>query len=122
MTATFHCADCKQDKPEQKEGGTGYAVIGSARICYACCAFRDRETMRSTGKAALYLVKNDGKHEVTNWPGTLRLRVGSVKRGRHNIARARYDFWFAFEGRLWHGVTIGDSTQIAHCKRTREAA
>jgi hypothetical protein len=121
---SFTCDDCGHIKPVQKEGGTGYAITNDGKhVCYECCATRDRKAMRETGKATLYLVRSpNGGHEVTNWPGSLRLRVGMVKRGKHNIARVRYDFWFSFEGHLWHGYQIGDNTQLATCKRTKEAA
>jgi hypothetical protein len=95
-------------------------VIGRARVCYECCATRDKETMRSTGKATLYLTYNDGARRgyVKNWPGTLCF-LGQVSKSRHNISRTRYDVWFMFEGRVWHGVQYGENTQICHCKRTK---
>ena len=71
--------------------------------------------MRHSGKALLY----DTCDFVTNWPGTLKLRVTGRKMGSHNIAVWRYDMWFQFEGFLWHGVRYGNNTQLVHCKRTR---
>jgi predicted lipoprotein len=55
--------------------------------------------------------------EVSNWPGTLKMRA-HVRVGNHNMARNRYDAWFTGpDGQQWHGVTIGDNTQLCHCKR-----
>jgi len=81
--------------------------------------------MRDDGKILLYFCHNEkkqGRGEVTNWPGTLRLNITHLRESRHNMARVRYDFWFWFNKHLWHGYTIGDNTQIAHCKQTKEKA
>jgi hypothetical protein len=100
---------------------TGYGVDkDNNKICYACCANQDLEYMRQHGKNTLYLTKNkDGKHEVTNYPGSLRFPVWHIKESWHNIAGKRYDAWFGFEGYYWHAVQYGDNTQIAHCKKTK---
>ena len=162
MKATFKCADCKQEKPVKAENPitTGYAVvggkwvkgrpIGGRKVCYECCAERDRKYMAKHGRNTLYLSKKyvevdgplghyahpvsgirmralpekDGRWfywEISNWPGTLRFDCG-VRKGRHNIARTRYDAWFLFGGFEWHGVQYGDDTQIIHCRRTKKAA
>ena len=142
----FKCVDCKEVKPVQKEGGTGYACIGKNRdrkICYSCCAIRDRKDMVKRGRATLYLtcepahkMLNNGspynpstlnqgtgratRGTVSNWPNTLSFPC-HTRVGHHNIARYRYDVWFRGpDGFVWHGVTIGDNTQICHCKRTKE--
>lgn len=119
----FKCARCKEVKPVQTSGGTGYGYgwegkLKGKPVCYACCGELDAIQMDRDGKATLYLVKRDGQHFVTNWPGTLSLRAG-VQTGRHNIAGRRYDAWFKWRGQQWHGVTYGDNTQICHCKRTK---
>ena len=46
-----HCADCGAEfKPAGC--GTGYAVTAAGnRICYECCAKRDRAEMLATGRA-----------------------------------------------------------------------
>lgn len=76
--------------------------------------------MVETGKAWLYLVENNGQYEITNWSGSLRFSIGRVRKGRHNIARYRYDTWFTGpDGKTWHAVQYGDNTQIAHCKRVK---
>jgi hypothetical protein len=134
---TFKCSDCGGVKPVQTSGGTGYGYFGKSKrkVCYACCAERDKKDMAKTGKAMLYLThnKNGTQHgnfavgceppsekrvwEISNWPGSLKFSA-FVRVGSHNIARRRYDAWFTdHTGRQWHGVTIGDNTQICHCKR-----
>lgn len=121
--AAFVCGDCGEVICIPLGGiSTGYGQDWNRPddfICFACCGARDRAEMESTGKATLYLVREkDGTDYVTNWPGTLKLHA-NVRVGRHNFARRRYDAWFRYRGELWHGVQIGDNTQIIRCKRTK---
>lgn len=131
MSEIIHCADCGAEcKPDGC--ATGYGVDRDNRkICYACCGYHDRAEMMLTGRATLYLTYDvipakpgtpwgRGIHNarVTNWPGSLSIRAG-IKSGRHNIAGRRYDVWFTFAGRTWHGVQYGDNTQICHCRITK---
>ena len=119
--------------PSESTISSGYGVDKDGnKHCYQCCAEYDKQAMRDTGKATLYLTLDDdtgrtmtqwgyryGDHKITNWPGSLTFRTHAVKTGQHNMARVRYDFWFNFEGETWHGVQYGDNTQIAHCRRTK---
>ena len=121
MTETFACNACNATIERPPESiGTGYATDKDGnKICYSCCGKEDAEYMRVNGKNTLYLTSNgETSGHVSNWPGTLKIPC-HIKRGRHNIARYRYDVWFKFEGRTWHGVQYGDNTQIVHCKRTK---
>jgi hypothetical protein len=105
---------------------TGYGVdSGGRKWCYECCAKRDTARMMKTGRATLYLTREQKDESaapvwsVTDWPGTLRFRA-YVKKGAHNIARWRYDAWFTGpDGKQWHSVTFGDNTQIAHARRLK---
>ncbi len=118
----FKCADCKRIKQSTDAMTTGYGSFGKSKrkVCFECCGKREARDMAKTGKATLYLVsKKDGYH-VTNWPGTLDIRAGYVKRGGHNIGRTRFDAWFSFAGATWHGVNIGDN-DILRCKRLKAA-
>ena len=124
--------DCGHPVSPHSKFTAGYGVdANGAKHCYDCCAARDRADMEATGRATLYLSPNDNPaiggaytapYKLTNWPGSLALPVWQVCKGRHNIARNRYDFWFTFGGRDWHGVQYGDNTQIAHCRRLKERA
>lgn len=109
--------DCGHAPSPHSDLTTGYGTDRDGKThCYACCAETDRKAMIETGRATLYLT---GK-ELTNWPGSLRFPAGYVRKGRHNIARVRYDAWFTGpDGKPWHAVQYGDSTQIAHCKRVK---
>jgi len=108
--------DCGHTESEHSEFTRGYGIDKDGKtMCYTCCAESDKRAMRKTGKYPLYFT---GK-EVTNWPGSLRLAVVSTRESRHNWGLKRIDFWFNFEGQPWHGYTIGENTQIAHCKRNK---
>lgn len=108
-------------------GGTGYGLDAEGNTyCYACCADRDRADMLATGRATLYL---SGPHpdaysltawRVSNWPGTLAFRCPAPRKGKHNVARTRYDVWFTGpDGAEWHGVQYGEWTQLVHCRRVK---
>lgn len=109
--------DCGHPPSEHSNFTTGYGVDSEGRKhCYACCAERDKAEMIKTGRATLYL---SGK-EVSNWPESLKFRVNYVRKGRHNMARVRYDVRFIGpDGKPWHGVQYGDNTQIVHCRRIK---
>ena len=119
----FRCGVCHVTKPCNDGGSisTGYGVAKDGSLhCFRCCGDTDAQEMRKTGKATLYLCDaswKQGYGHVANWPGTLKLPVNHLRKGRHNIARVRYDVWFRFEGTGWHGVQYGDNTQIVHCRR-----
>ena len=132
---TFKCMDCGQTFPILTNGGTGYACLPNPappdnRICYPCCAVRDRASMIETGRAVLYLTTEPNltpagnSHgetgTVSNWPGSLKIKTGPVKVGHHNMAGKRYDVWFTGpDGKDWHGVQYGENTQICHCRRVK---
>lgn len=125
----FYCSQCKEEKPRQTIGGTGYAIKGNGhKICYQCCAIIDRQEMIEEGKIVLYHMPADGSKpwnhgKITNWPGTLSFPVSGSSKSFHNFAGkdGRTDFWFKGpDGHIWHGYQIGHYNQIAHCKRTKE--
>ena len=125
----FVCADCGEEKIHVNPngfGGTGYGIVREGgvekTVCYDCCGKRDRADMSATGRAILYLTEGPDGALVANWPGTLKFRVRYKKAGSHNIARRRVDVWFNdCEGREWHGVQLGDFSQICRCRRSKAA-
>jgi hypothetical protein len=126
----FVCVDCGQEKIHVNPngcGGTGYATYQmdgvEKKVCYACCAKRELEYMRDTGRAVLYLTDGPEGSVVTDWPGVLRFRVQHKRVGSHNVAGRRVDVWFVdSDGREWHGVNYGHNSQLCHCRRLRGAA
>jgi hypothetical protein len=130
------CGHVNTRAPKPGEcGGTGYARIkhesgAEQRICYDCCAVRDRLDMLATGRAVLYLVGRVDNvhvttHVVTNWPGTLEFKCFPrvVRRpGAGGFGAQRTDAWFIGpDGFIWHAINRGDM-QLARCKRTKEKA
>jgi len=87
---TVNVLDCGHFPTAQNADacGTGYGTDSKTgkTFCYACAAKRDVEEMKASGRATLYLITNDGKNEVINWPGSLRFPVYFTRTGRHNIA------------------------------------
>ena len=125
---TFTCSDCKAVKlskawPDDCTFAYGKDNEGN-KVCIECCGVRDKADMIETGKATLYLTMDkDGSNFITNWPGTLKIVLpsGAIRKGRHNIARTRYDVWFyGPDQKPWHGVQYGENTQIIHCKRIKK--
>lgn len=115
--------DCGHEPSPHGACDTGYGIDAEGKTrCYACCAEGDKKWMRENGKAILYLTTENpdtpNRGEVSNWPGSLRIKC-FIRRGRHNIARWRYDCWFKFEGQDWRGVSYGDNTQVCHCRRIK---
>ena len=109
--------DCGHKASEHSDFTTGYGVDAEGKKhCYECCAKQDKEWMIENGRITLYLSDD----EVTNWPGSLRFKVGYKKEGHHNMAGKRYDVWFTGpNGKNWHGVQYGDNIQLCHCKRIK---
>lgn len=112
--------DCGHEV-QSKGCGTGYGIDPNTKrtYCYACCADRDREAMRRTGKNTLYLTRVNGERVVTNWPGSLVLPVWASKMGEHNFTGIREDVWFWFEKTRWYGVRYGSNTELVHCRRVQ---
>lgn len=119
MTDTLTCGHAPQ--PTEHSPGYGQDADGNT-YCFDCCAERDRDQMRTNGRITLYLTGTAGEGRIINWPGTLTFHPYRLSKGKHNIARTRYDAWFNFEGEPWHGVQYGENTQLIHCKRSKVAA
>ncbi len=134
MKHVFKCWVCKETKTHKDDHTTGYARYGTRglKVCFACCAVKDRESMLEHGdskRLPLYLTElpdppelgtfKSPKFKVSNWPGTLEFPVTGYSRGSHNIAGSRIDVWFMVSGQRWWGYQIGDYTQIVHCKRVQ---
>lgn len=133
MSTSKVCAYCFGTIPAPESGSitTGYGRDQfDNMVCYDCCANNDRDYMRQHGKITLYLsgvaptirtgYSINENWRISNWPGSLRFYpIGNrVKVGAHNWGVDRYDTWFNFEGYVWHGVSIGNNTELLHCKRT----
>lgn len=127
----FTCDQCGEHVEHKNDFTTGYGTDKEGKkICFACCGVNDRRDLLALpigGKFWLYLSSKleDGKpeyyreHYVSNWPGTLSIKVPCPRKGRHNIARTRYDVWFKLEDAYFHGVQYGEWTQVCHIRRIK---
>jgi hypothetical protein len=122
---TLFCGHGPSEHGEHTTGTAHYRVNGNTdtrEICWDCAALIDvghMLKMGHSGQLPLYLTCNDSGWSVSNWPGSLRFPVMRIKKGKHNIGRTRADVWFVGpDGFMWHGVQVGEWTQICHCKRT----
>ena len=127
----FTCCDCREsiallDHGPNGSGAAGYGIDQQGRkFCYPCCADKERARMIESGRASLYLVKDDsGAGRISDWAGELRFNVKEGPyRGNHNIAGKRWDAWFhGPDGHIWHGVNYGYNSQIIRCRRTKQKA
>lgn len=112
-------------------GGSGYAIWRDEKICYPCSGKIELLDMSATGKGMLYLTGAPAqgvgafgqRFTVSDWPGSFKFDVYGLKHSHHNFAGAngRRDFYFDYEGRVWHGVNIGDM-DCARVYRTKRKA
>lgn len=112
---------CGHEPSEHGEHTTGTAHMNDGHvICWDCAGMRDLGRMLLDGNSrSLPLYLHNGK--VSNWPGTLTFPIMGQRKGSHNIGGTRTDVWFVGpDAHVWHGVSIGEYTEIVHCKRTRE--
>lgn len=120
------CADCGKPFPAQREScGTGCGIFEGKKVCYACCAVRDRKALmglKGREQYHLYLSKkNDGKFYVSNWPGSLKIAVDYAVEGRHNIAGCRTDVGFTLDGKKFYGTQYGTMNEICHVRAKKVA-
>ena len=127
------------DAEKTKPMDTGYGVDKDGnKVCFECCGANDEKTLEETGKLFGYLICDSsglmtdsaGRASMkrqraiwtgisgtfTNWPGTLRIKTGAIKRSVNNFGAERLDFWFTWKGNKYHGVNVGDN-QCATVKR-----
>jgi Zn finger protein HypA/HybF involved in hydrogenase expression len=131
--AKFKCHGCGKTVSFQTEDYTYAKDDEGNTYCYTCGAILDMKSMNEMGKATLFLVEEhpvvdsagfdfSKQYHVVNWNHTLKFKVYSVSLSIHNFGLLRTDVWFVFNGHVWHGYSIGDNTQLCHCKRTKKKA
>jgi len=131
--AAITIMDCGHPASDHAEHTTGYGIDAEGKkLCYACCAERDKKTMTEESSITIYLSYDKAgyggfhkafgewfKGRVTNWPGSLEIKA-SIHKGRHNVSTTRYDCWFIGpDGKTWYGVQYGEFTQVVHCRKLR---
>jgi hypothetical protein len=110
--------DCGHPPSLHGKSTTGYGTTADGeRHCWECCADADRKHMLEGEPITLYLTAKDGKAEVTNWPGSLRIRAVAKVKGRI-FGHPRTDVWFTGPGgREWHGYGCFDNKQCFTARR-----
>ncbi len=121
MKHEFTCNVCKLTKSHTSDSTTGYGVDkDNNKVCFQCCGDQDKKDMIKHGNAMLYMTKKDGKYIITNWLNTLKFECPVYWANGHNWGLTRHNVRFKGpDNKIWYGVTFGDNTQIAHCKRTK---
>jgi hypothetical protein len=110
------------------KGDDTVAHTPNGHLCYDCSALTDYEFMLKYGKISLYLtIREVGaaalyqSATISNWPGTLKFPCGQVRLGNHNMAGTQINTWFAGpDGHLWWARKVGDSHDIAMCRKTKD--
>lgn len=84
-------------------------------------ALAELEAMKQTGKALLYMFRDEsGSISVGTWASKpyQRTSVWRARHSRNNWGCQRTDVWFNADGSTWHGVNIGDN-DIVRCSRNK---
>jgi hypothetical protein len=107
---------------------TGYGVDRATgeKLCHQCCAERDTDKMKATGKGQAYLtVRKSGLgdvYTVTTWPG---LQIGGkvviLNEWKDNFGGTRVAFRLMFNGEVWSGSGPG-AGMYCRIKRTKLAS
>lgn len=103
----------------------GDEVTCSAAVCYTCAAKQESADMIATGTATLYWTPSEklGECKVTNWTGVLSFEQIIYKHHPRSggMGAPRTDVWFTGpDGKRWHGVHRGNSSNLLRCKRLRD--
>ena len=104
-------------------GGTGYGMTPGTRrrLCYQCCADRERAHMIETGEAVLYFCLKP--HRVTDWGGRLEFPAFNITHSNGRAGRYPYQItsgrFRGPDGKLWAFRNQGDQ-QLARCKRLKD--
>lgn len=127
MSDNNRILDCGHFPSPHSEHTTGTARTSDGKeICWECAAKTELDDMINTGTVFMYLeVNNNRPKAVANWTGHNRLAISSWKRGGHNIAGSRTDFWFVGPDDFWwHGVQYGQLSGGYYCRcyRTKDRA
>ena len=136
------CYDCAAKEDQQcmiKDGHSKrlplYLSLLSQRVLSLDEAFKRRKELRMIhGKGHTIIIDTRSRYhggtintfvhhnfKLANWPSTLVFPIRHVNISSHNWGGERFDVWFEGpDGYNWWGWQTGDTTQICHCRRTKE--
>lgn len=120
MKTVFTCDNCKRTITYESDTTTGYGRNKEGeKICFDCCGLHDNQAFRALKPGeAMHLYFSNGV--LMNWPGSFKIKPYATSVGRHNIARRRLDAWFRFNRHEYHGVLIGDMTEVMRVTRLKK--
>jgi hypothetical protein len=90
-----------------------YVYHDGLLCCESCITDIDDSKMFDAVSIDLYL---DGK-VLSNGVNTLKIMIDSVKKSNNRMFGLRYDIWFKYAGKNWHGIKMGnDYFNVVKCK------
>jgi hypothetical protein len=121
MKTEFKCSQCNIDNVYESDFTTGYATNKDGnKICFSCCGVNDKQSLIDLKPGQKYILYYDGEN-ITNWPGTLKIKPFYKTKGKHNFCGIRTDVYFSIGGKSFHGVQMGDFNQIIHINCHKKA-
>ena len=110
--AHFKCADCGHGEL-RTGGGTGYAVVDNAMLCYACCDNRQRAELK-THAGPFYGYLSSDCARVTTWSGGALMTITHADYSDNGWHGSRIYSVRARDchGNMWHGRGAGPSMVI----------
>jgi len=90
----FICSQCGQIKNHPKDSiSTGYGRDkDNNKVCFSCCGINDAKKLENSKIGQRHTLYFTGK-ALVNWPSSLSIPIGYVRKGRHYIAGHSYIIW-----------------------------
>jgi hypothetical protein len=108
----YKCELCNRDDGVD-DADVKYFYHDSLMLCESCITDMDKSEMYDKSSIELYL---DGT-VLTNGSNTFSVIINDFKKSENKIFGVRYDIWFEFNGKSWHGVKMGnDYYNAVKCK------
>lgn len=114
------CSQCKKEIINTNKFTTGYGIDKNKhKICFDCCGKNDLNSLQTAKIGDKFIFYYDNVN-VTNWPGTLKIKPYYTKNNKHNFWHCkRIDLWFNVDNNKFWGKQIGYNNQIVHIKRIK---
>jgi hypothetical protein len=90
-----------------------YMYYENLLCCESCVTDIDKSDMNNKNEIELYL---DGSR-LSNGSNTFNIMIDVMKKSNNKMFGDRWDFWFKFGSKNWHGVKMGnDYFNVVRCK------
>jgi hypothetical protein len=108
---TYKCELCNRD--DGIEDDIKYFYHDDLMVCESCITDIDKSEITGASIMNLYL---DGSR-LSNGSNTFYVDIDIVKKSDNKMFGTRYDMWFKYDGKNWHGVKMGnDYFNVVKCK------